>query len=583
MTEINSSEYLVQKLVEAGVKDVFCVTGGPISGLIEAFEKCSKIQMHFLLHEQSAGIAAEAYAANNLNPVAVLVTSGPGALNALTPLAAAWTNSSPVIFISGQVRSIDIANKGVNRQWGSQHIDTLEMVKGITKKAIRLQDEESFSDLDAALDSAKSNRMGPVWLEVPQDIQRKKFEFKVKPHNKNDAIIDNNKIEVFYSKAKAAKRPMVLVGNGCRSVSNEVLKFIERLDWPTQFTWPALDLMVTKHPLYAGRCGSIATWFANLAIQSCDFLLILGARIDLGQTAFRPENFAKQAEIFRVDIDSDEFRRLTGKKVTNLNVTIQDFIHQIDTKKVTIDKGSLNKWKNQIIKAKNELSFFSKSCQSGISMYDLLEGVSNNSSKFSTIVSGSSGTCTEQLMQAIEPNQGQRVQNSGGLGSMGFAIAGGIGAFIATKKPVLVMESDGSFSMNPQDLQFISSNKLPIKIIIMDSSGYKSIKLSQKRIGQKIVGASLESGVSLLDPYEMAKATGMQASKCTLQDDWEEILNSFLNDTNPGLLQVMVDPDEEAAPRVISKPNDKGVMETAPLEELWPTLDDNYMNTYFID
>lgn len=583
MTTLNVSEFLVRVLEDEGVEDVFCVTGGPISGLIEAFSNSSKITMHFLLHEQSVGIAAEAYAANNLKPVAVLVTSGPGALNVLTPVAAAWTNSSPVIFISGQVRSIDIEYKGINRQWGSQHIDTLGMVEGITKHAIRLSDDTSISNLRQTILSATSNRMGPVWIEVPQDYQRKVIE--VKEMNTKEITNSSNRVffEEFYEKAKTAKRPMILAGNGCRSVQNRVVDLIESLDWPTQLTWPALDMLSTQHPLYAGRSGSIATWFANLAIQSCDLLLVLGARIDLGQTAFRPENFAKNAQIFRVDVDADEFRRLSGEHVRNLESTVENFINSFDLNKVQIGKDALEIWKNQIKDAKKSLTFFNKSNAGGISMYDLLEVISGYSDNFNTIVSGSSGTCTEQLMQAIEPSKSQRIQNSGGLGSMGFAIAGGIGAYIATKKPVLVMESDGSFSMNPQDLQFISSNKLPVKIIIMDSSGYKSIKLSQTRIGQKVVGATQETGIHLLDPCEVASATGMTSLKCSLKDDWKNTVIDFLSDTKPGLLKVLVSPDEEAAPRVISKPNSQGIMETTPLEDLWPALDENLKHRYFQD
>ena len=572
------SEVIADELYHLGVTDIFCVVGGAIAPLTDVFAKDSRFQVHYLLHEQSAGIAAESYSATSRRPSVLVVTSGPGSTNAMTPLVAAWTNSSPLIVLAGQVRSLDIQAAGNNRQWGSQHIDSITMVSPFTKLARRIDSDSVQSHFSSDLNLSVSGRPGPVWFEIPTDVQRatSREVFSAKASSKT---LDYEEICTFISILAEAinnsKKPLILLGNGCRSSLVDVLKLIRELNWPVQLTWPALDFLTVDDPLYVGRPGSISTWGANLTIQNADLVLVLGARLDWGQVAFRPENFAPNAKIFRVEIDAEELRRIPATKSIDACSSVDEFIAAIEKVDLfkTASQKDISSWKKQVSVWKSELSEFGANLPiTGISMYDLLECVSSNSSNFQTLVSGSSGTCTEQVMQAIAPRMGQRVVNSGGLGSMGFGLAGAIGAYYATGKPVLCLESDGSFAMNPQDLAYIAKNNLPIRILIMDSLGYKSILLSQRRGKFSVAGVDEATGVDLPDPVELARAMGMNGDKVEIHTEWNSQVVNFLNSTSPYLLQVIVSQDEEAAPRVVSKPNADGLMETAKLDDLWPPL-----------
>jgi acetolactate synthase-1/2/3 large subunit len=572
------SEVIADELYVFGATHIFCVVGGAIAPLTDVFAKDSRFHIHYLLHEQSAGIAAESYSATSGRPSVLIVTSGPGSTNAMTPLVAAWTNSSPLIVLAGQVRSLDVQLAGNNRQWGSQHIDSITMVAPFTKVARRIDAESVQSHLSLDLNLSISGRPGPVWFEIPADIQRTDSReiFSTKVSSKT---VDYKEIQAFISILAEAisnsKKPLILLGNGCRGTLTDVLKWVRKLNWPVQLTWPALDFLTIDDPLYVGRPGSISTWGANLTIQNADLVLVLGARLDWGQVAFRPENFAPNAKIFRVEIDAEELRRLPAVKCVDACCSVDDFltaVNEIDLVQ-SLPPIDISSWKIQLSSWKSELSDFGANLSiTGISMYDLIDCISSNSSNFQTIVSGSSGTCTEQVMQAIAPNMGQRIVNSGGLGSMGFGLAGAIGAYYATGNPVLCLESDGSFAMNPQDINYIAKNNLPIRIIIMDSLGYKSILLSQRRGAFAYAGIDQATGVDLPNPVELARAMGMNGMKVENSTNWQSQVSNFLESTSPSLLRVIVSSDEEAAPRVISKPNAEGRMETAKLDDLWPPL-----------
>jgi acetolactate synthase I/II/III large subunit len=575
---ITVSDVIANALSDFGVTDVFCVVGGAIAPLSDCFARDSRFEIHYLLHEQSAGIAAEAYASAFGKPAVLLVTSGPGSTNAMTPLVAAWTNSSPLIVLAGQVRSQDVQSAGNNRQWGSQHIDSITMVSPFTKIARRIDPDSVSAYIASDLQIAISRRPGPVWFEIPVDVQRAPARRIYATRQKMETVQIEHLTDFSDSLVAAVKeaiQPLILLGNGCRSQLDATREFINQLNWPVQLTWPSLDFLSTNDPLYAGRPGSISTWGANLTIQNADLVLILGARLDWGQVAFRPENFAPNAKLFRVEIDAEEIRRIPGERVHDACASVEEFLLEIGKSDLQLEaqRQDISPWRKQVEQWKQELSSFgSQQPVQGISMYEMLDLISENSHLFPTIVSGSSGTCTEQVMQAISPLLDQRVMNSGGLGSMGFGVAGSIGAYFATKKPVLCLESDGSFAMNPQDIAFIVENNLPIRILIMDSEGYKSMLLSQRRGNYEVAGSDKDSGVYLLNPVAVAKSMGMVASRIDSDMNWKEEIIKFLNSNSPELLQVIVSKEEEAAPRVISKPNAEGRMETAKLDDLWPPL-----------
>jgi acetolactate synthase I/II/III large subunit len=572
------SQLIADELYNFGVTDIFCVVGGAIAPLCDVFSRDPRFRLHYLLHEQSAGIAAEAYSSIEGKPSLLLVTSGPGATNAMTPLVAAWTNSTPIIVIAGQVRSIDVQTAGENRQWGSQHIDSISMVSKFTKGSRIIDPDTVHAVFPKYLALSTAGRPGPIWFEIPVDVQRsvaRTLHFSNTINLNGDSYDLETFNDHFLKSLEKSKRPLVLLGNGCRTALPKVMDFVRNLGVPIQVTWPALDFIDCDDPLYGGRPGSISTWSANITLQSADLVLILGARLDWGQVAFKPSNFAANSQIFRVEIDIEEVRRIPSDRCWDAIASVDEFLTSLNMERIlkASNRRDVSIWSAQVKTWQKELSSFGSEAEiEGISMYDMLDVISRKSDLFPVLVSGSSGTCTEQVMQAYRPRKSQRVVNSGGLGSMGFGVAGAIGAYYATGKAVLCLESDGSFSLNPQDIAHIVNNNLPIRILIMDSKGYKSILLSQIRGNYTLAGVNQETGLDILTSDEIAKSMGMPSYQLLDTHLLERVIGEFLNETSPALLRVVLSESEEAAPRVISKPNEHGKMETSNLEDLWPPL-----------
>jgi acetolactate synthase I/II/III large subunit len=576
--EFTTSELLVSAFEAAGIRDAFVVTGGAISGFTEALAKSTSIQKHYLLTEQSASIAAEAYGQYDGKPALLVVTSGPGVTNALTGVAAAWTNSSPVVVVSGQARTIDVieASRVLNRQIGNQHVPTMEFAKPITKFCMEPTELFNVSEIvDLLVRSATSGRFGPVWLSLPSDLQRMKnsrtlvekfISPEVKDLHSEITILRQKIIKLF----NGAKKPAILIGNGSRREGRlpvEILNFIRDSSLPSLTTWPGMDLIDDSLPEFYGRPGTIASsYVANLMVQNCDALLILGARLDLAQVGFRPNSFAKNAQVLRVDVDQLEFARIPPRQNwENFIGSISTLSEAFKDLKLNVNRewiNQLSEWRglsiNRSIGANDKL----------VSTYQVIQELGKF--KIDNVVSGSSGTCIEMVLQQWSVKEHQRFVFSCGLGSMGFGLASAIGVAIKTEKPVLLIESDGSLAMNIQDFETIAKMKLNVKIVILNSLGYKSIKLSQNRSGQLSHGIDSSSGLFLPEVIKWSNAAGISSRKVDAKSRLQSGLN-WLKDTNePRLLDVHVSASEEAIPRLLSKVNESGLMETREFDDLWP-------------
>ena len=574
------SNALVRSFENLGITDAFVVTGGAISSFTEALVKSSRIKSHFLLNEQSASIAAEAYGQFDGKPALLVVTSGPGVTNTLTGIAAAWTNSSPLIVVSGQARSIDVreATSSNNRQIGNQHLNTSSFVKSITKFFMEPTSEfDIVAVVHNLYKTSISGRMGPVWLSLPSDVQRLPTEDVTKIID--GSISANEKIELKDDLLKAikdlfseSKAPAILLGNGARiegKLPIEVFEFIEKHSIPVLTTWPGMDLMSNNHPLYFGRPGTISSGYrANLIIQKCDALLILGARLDLAQVGFRPNEFALQAKVLRIDVDKNEFERIVERKNwVNLEISTESVLPAF--KELIITFPRIEIWLNQIRSLNdNPRGRAESNFEDGLSTYRVINHLVDTGIQL--IACGSSGTCMEMVFQTWKIAQNQRFIFSCGLGSMGFGLASAIGLSIKTQQKILLIESDGSFAMNIQDLETIACLDLDIKIIVLNSGGYKSIKLSQQRQNQVAHGTDYETGVFLPKPVKWADAAGIAAFEILNEEELVELLKSEIHDRIPKLFDIHVSPTEEAIPRLISSIQSSGLMETAKFDDLWP-------------
>lgn len=573
---------LAKEFANAGIKDAFLVTGGAIAPFTSALASQGRINLHYMLTEQSAGIAAEAYGYVDGIPALLIITSGPGVTNALTPVAAAWTNSAPIVIVSGQARSSDVlGSKDSNlRQVGNQHVRTDLIVDSIVKFFYEPMVSVSGKDLvSKILQEATEGRKGPAWLSLPQDVQRAPSSTSsLEPQKKisnSEEILEAFRaalgVELFKS-----KKPAILLGAGVRTIAPQIIKFAEKFKIPLLTTWPAMDLLPGDHGLYCGRPGAIpSAWLPNFVNHEADFLLILGARLDVGQVAYNPNSFAPNAIVLRVDVDKSEFERIAHRTswfnfkldLAAVGLILEYFIDMDTTLNLNEWWAKIRNWKDGY----PEAGKIPQNLNGQISTYKLLSKASEVFSE-SAIVTGSSGTCIEMLLQSWDVKAGQRIINSCGIGSMGFALPAAFGVAIKLDlAEILCIESDGSLAMNIQDLTQLINHSTIFRIIVLDSSGYKSIGLSQSRLGQYSHGHNEETALFLPDIESLAASLGFDVKTIRSELEVEDGVKWLAKNKKSSILISKVSSIEEAIPRLISRPNSQGVMETPPMIELWPT------------
>lgn len=556
--------------------------------LVDSFGRRSDIAYVCNLHEQACSIAAEAYGQYTNSLGVALVTTGPGGTNAVTGLAGAWLDSTPCLFISGQVKRADlIGDKGV-RQMGFQELDIVRIVESITKYAVTVTDPLSIRHhIDKALHLAASGRPGPVWIDIPLDVQ--------------SAVIDESKLNGYAAPEEArpgdrerlekqvgaaidllnrSERPVVLVGNGVRlgKAVDELESLFEALRAPVLTTWKMADLLPDDHPFHIGRPGSVGQRAANFAQQNSDWILVLGARLDLGQTGYNHRNFASAAKKVIVDIDPAEIGKMDMEIdvpiCADAKAAVREFIRQADR----VARRERSAWWARCGNWKTRypviLPEYWKE-REGVSTYVLIDVLSDEMSGEDLLVPGSSGTCSEVTMQAFRVKRGQRILNTQGLGSMGFGISASIGACLASgRKRTVCVDGDGGFQMNIHELETVRRLNLPIKFFVLNNRGYGSIQATQKNYFDGfLVGSSKESGMTLPDARKVAKAYGLKTAIIRGHKNIRKQVKQILALEGPLVCDVMISPNQATAPRISSVRAEDGTITSRPLEDMWPFLD----------
>ncbi len=581
---IKLSDYVMRYVSRLGIKHVFMLPGGGCMHLVDSLGKNKNLVFVANLHEQASAICADAYSQYTGNLGAALVTTGPGGTNAITGVAASWIDSVPVLIISGQVKRADmLKGKGV-RQMGPQEVDIVSLVKPVTKYAVTVMDPQAIKfHLDKAVYLAKEGRPGPVWIDIPLDVQgalinEKKLE---NFHQSKHSIRDKNlsqKITRLINLLNQSRRPVFLIGNGIRSKEGIGVfkKIAAKIGAPVLLTWRAADILEEDDPLYAGRPGSVGQRGANFTQQNADLIICIGARLDSGQSAFSYENFAKGAKKAIVDIDIHEIRKINTKIDIAFNLGAEEFLGAFlaRIKAVKVDARAWLKtcreWKNKYPVVPQE--YFRQ--KKPVNTYALVETLSQLLSAKDVIVPGSSGSCSEITLQAFKVKSGQRIFNSPGLGAMGFGLPASIGAcFASGKKMVICLIGDGGLQHNLQELELLKRYKLPVKLFVLNNNAYASIRSTQNRYfnGRK-VACDPSSGLSLPDTQKIAKAYGLKAVRINNQAEMKGKIKAVLKSSGPVLCEVMVDPDLATQPRVTSRVMPDGRMVSLPMEDLWPPL-----------
>jgi acetolactate synthase-1/2/3 large subunit len=585
---VKVSDYIFDFVAQKGVKHVFMLPGGGAMHLNDSLGRNKKLTYICNLHEQACAIGAEAYSQYTNNLGVALVTTGPGGTNTITGVAAAWLDSTPVLFISGQVKRPDMSGKLGVRQMGFQEIDIVSLVRPITKYAATVMEPSSIGyHLEKAVFLAKHGRPGPVWIDVPLDVQAAMINennlqgfdpSEMPPSAQAEALTDKTALAI--GLLNEAERPVILAGNGIR-LSNAVddfLRLIERLNIPVLTTWKAADFLPENHPLYAGRPGAVGQRGANFTQQNADWLLIIGARLDLGQTAYTHSNFALGAHKIMVEIDPAEINKMQMEIDVPVNSDVGDFLREFNGQMSKIEKKDRSNWLKRCKEwqAKYPVVLPGYWKESGhVNDYVLIDVLSDELSGNDLLVPGSSGACSERTMQAIRVKKGLRIFNSQGLGPMGFGIPAAIGGCIASgKRRTVCIDGDGGFAMNIQELETVKRLNLPIKFFVLNNGGYASIQTTQKNyFGGRYVASTSSSGLTLPDIMTLSTAFGIPAATIASHARIRQRVREILETEGPFVCDLIVSPEQATAPRVSSRQCKDGSIISTPMEDLWPFLD----------
>jgi len=586
MKNIRISDRIAEILVEHGVKHLFMVTGGGAMHLNDAFGRNNYLNVINLHHEQACTMAADGYARLSGVPACVNVTTGPGGINAINGVYGAYTDSVPMIVVSGQVKRETLNfNNSKLRQLGDQENDIVSMVKKITKFSYVLKNPNLVdSVLKYALDLATTGRPGPVWIDVPIDIQgsiyskssQKVYKKNIKTKTSNKKLeSDVNKVLKLLGEAK---RPAILVGGGVRASGShkEFLKFINNSSIPVLTAWNAHDVLHNSHKNYAGRPGTVGDRPGNFIAENCDLLVVFGSRLNIRQIGYNFKEFSKRSFKIMVDVDEQELNKKTLNIDLKLNYDLKEFLVMLNKKSKKIDNENHVKYLKWCKKLLNEYPVFSSKQISDkkINPYHFVNELFDQL-KNRQIVVTSDGTAVVTTFQGAILKPGQRLFSNSGSASMGFGLPAAIGTcFANNKKEVICIEGDGSIQMNIQELASVRHHDLPIKIFIFSNEGYHSIRQTQtKYFPDNITGCGPDSGLSFPDFKNIAKAYGLKYMLIDKKSNLVNNLKNTLKTKEPIICEVLIDKNQEFEPKASSKLYSDGIMKSAPLYDLYPFLD----------
>lgn len=591
---IKVSDYIIKRLEETGAKHMFMLPGGGAMHLNDSLGNSKKIQYVCCLHEQACAIAAEAYARVTDNIGLLMVTTGPGGTNALTGVAGAYLESTPVFIVSGQVKRLDMINNQRIRQQGMQELDIISVVRPITKYAALVKDPQLIRyHMDRALYEATHDRKGPVWLDIPLDVQAtmidedKLIGYTPAPEMKNSHL--EKQVLQIINELNRSERPVLLGGNGIR-LSEGIEEFetlIEALNIPVLTTWNGIDLIEEKHPLYYGRPGGLGHRYANFIQQNSDLFLSIGARLNLLQTGYNFDGFAREAVKIMVDIDNAELHKINVRPDIPVCSDAKEFIQLLLKHRDKIVKKDRSRWFTYCNQVKAKYPIVKKSYweqKELVNTYCLLETISKYMGSDDIYVSGSSGSCIDISMQTFQVKKGQRVFCTKGLASMGYGLPSTIGACLAGDgKRTVGVNGDGGFMMNIQELETIARLKLPIKIFVLSNRGYGAIKATQTNLfNSHLVACTADSGLSIPPISKVAAAYGLKAMTIYNNSELNEKVASVLNCDGPVICEVMTPIELTAIPKQMSYKREDGQMESLPLEYMNPAISEEEMKQNMI-
>ncbi len=581
--KIKVSDYIAEFLISKGISDIFTVVGGGAMHLNDSFGHNPKLHCLYNHHEQASAIAAEAYSRLSPNMAVCCITSGPGAINALNGVVGAYQDSIPMLVFSGQTKStLTVKHSGLKlRTLGNQEFDIVSTLENVAKYSEMIVDAKKIRYcLEKAYHIAKSGRPGPCWLDIPLDIQGSFVESEELEgyEPEKDAAIDlADVISTLREKIKISERPVLYVGNGVR-LSGGIQEFksiVEKYRIPVVTCWDSIDLISTDDKFYCGRAGTMGDRAGNFAVQNSDLLICIGSRLNIYQVGYNVKTWARAAYTVVVDIDSEELKKPTIR--TDLPVCCDAKIFMKALLDANFENTEKNSWIEQCGKWKYEYPVVTaqqKNTKGIVNVYNFFDKVSHALPENSiAVVSNGSASVVGSAAYYIKEND--RFIMNCGLSSMGYGLPAAVGACIANKKkPVVCFEGDGSVMMNLQELQTVVTNRLPIKLFIINNGGYHQIRLTQNNIFHNgLIGVGPESNdLGFPDFKKIAKAFGIPYFKITDNLKQEKTINKVLALDSFALCEVFVSTTQIFEPKSATKKLDDGTLFSPPLEDLAPFL-----------
>jgi acetolactate synthase I/II/III large subunit len=599
--KVRVSDIIAQVMADKGVTKVFMLTGGGAMHLNDAIGHHPAFEIICCHHEQALSMAADAYARITGVPACVNVTTGPGGINAINGVFGAYTDSLPMIIVSGQVkRETLVRSTGLPlRQLGDQEVDIVAMVTPVTKMAEVLDDPLNvLYVMEKAMWLATSGRPGPVWIDVPIDVQAmlvdpetlRRFDpategvggevgLPMEIGYMRGAALEALCVELL-DRLKTSVRPVILAGSGVRMSGSHAmfLKLIDRLGIPVTTAWNAHDVLENSHPLYAGRPGSLGERAGNFIVQNSDLCIVLGSRLNIRQVSYNFRSFARKAFIVMVDIDRAEMLKPTLSidmpVHANLNEMIAIMLRLTEGYRAAAAHQNYVRWAKSLLARYPVVLDRHRAAIDSVNPYVFVEKLFAELAPDEVIVTAD-GTACVVTFQAADIKSGQRLFHNSGAASMGYDLPAAIGACYTSppNNRVVCIAGDGSVMQNVQELQTISSKILPVKLIILNNNGYHSIRQAQTNyFAGRSVGCGPESGISFPDFGDLAKAFGLPYWHTASQDELPQKVRELLNAPGPGVLEVVIDQLQVFEPRAGSRRLDDGSMVTSPLEDLSPLL-----------
>lgn len=577
------AEYVVKFLIEKGITDVFSVVGGGSMFLNDAFGKEPEMRCTYNHHEQASAMAAEAYYKYKNQMAAVCVTTGPGGTNAITGVLGAWQDSIPVFVISGQVRyETTVESTGLPlRQFGGQENTIIENIKTITKYAEMVRKPEEIRyHLEKAYDAAMHGRRGPVWLDIPLNVQNAEIDtenLKGFQKRREDGHAIKEYVDCILSELKNAERPLLVAGSAVRTsgAEEEFLEIVEKLNVPVTFPLNVADVIGNDNQYAVGCFGGVGTRSGNFAVQNADLLIVFGCRMAFAHIGFNFQRFSPNSKKIVIDIDEAEQQKPTMKRDVKIIADVKDILEELAKRDLSA-LPSYKLWNRYCRELKEKYPVFkehhNQSADGRVNPYYMAKKLSDRMDENGIVVLGNSSGLDPKLQMGVK-KQGERIILNCNCGSMGYCLPAGIGAAVASGRRVIVYTGDGCIQMNIQELQTIIHNKLPIKIIILNNNGYGGVVATQNNFFEgRHCGCTEDSGISMPDFEKLAYAYGYQYVKAENHAQVDGALDYLLQDDNPAICEVYQDMAQAIEPCVASRKAEDGTLVSTGIDDLAPFL-----------